>query len=141
MAKNTIHKVAAFVYDVYCKSQSFKEHKNIFSKMVEYHEIGKQVTTAMDKLGLYEIKNGLIIWKGNPPTSQLIEKINNLRQQIMNEHNERAKMKNENPKEDEINQYKDALEKALLKINELERNQQAIIPATEKKSIFGKLFN
>jgi hypothetical protein len=143
MAKLTFYKVAAVVYDIYCKSQ-LNEEKTPVYKILEYHKIGKQIQEAMQELELYEIRNSRIIWKGNAPTFELIEKINNKRKQITDATNAKmlAKSEKENKTDfvkDEVNQYRDALEKALLRINELEKKEEVKQP--EKKSFIAKFFN
>jgi len=145
MAKLTFYKVAAVVYDIYCKSQlNDPEDKVSIHKILEYHKTGHQVQDAMQILDIFEIKKSRIVWKANAPTFELIEKINNKRKEIMDAAN--AKMNSKSVKEnktdfvkDEVNQYRDALEKALLRINELEKKEEVKQP--EKKSFIAKFFN
>ena len=146
MAKLTFYKVAAVVYDIYCKSQ-LNEEKTPVYKILEYHKIGKQIQEAMQELELYEIRNSRIIWKGNAPTFELIEKINNKRKQITDATNAKmhAKSEKENKTDsanDVENKYTSAvgeLQKALLRINELEKKLELKQP--EKKSFINKFFN
>jgi hypothetical protein len=146
MAKLTIYKVASVVYDIYCKSQinGVEDNKTAIYKILEYHKVGHQLQDAMQALGIYEVKESKIIWKANPPTIELIEKINNKRKEIYDswkaKNNDEIKKENKNNLvNDELIQYKDALEKALLRINELEKKEELKQP--DKKSFIAKLFN
>ena len=143
MASLTFYKVSAVVYDIYCKSQLSDDKIQIY-KIIEYHKIGKHIGEAMHSLGIYEVKGSKIIWKANAPTIELIEKIDSKRKEIQDLANAKHYQKivykeNEQPKISEVDQYKDALEKALLRINELENKQEFKQP--EKKSFIAKLFN
>jgi hypothetical protein len=143
MANLTFYKVSAVVYDMYCKSQ-LTDNKIQIYKIIEYHKIGKHIGEAMYQLGIYEMKGSKIIWKTNAPTIELIEKIDSKRKEIQDLANAKNYQKNvhkenEQPKISEVDQYKDALEKALLRINELENKQEFKQP--EKKSFIAKLFN
>jgi hypothetical protein len=145
MAKITIYKVAAAVYDIYCKSQQGKEEYSLHN-IIRYHDLGNQLGDALRHFDLYEIKNGKIIWKGNPPNLEMIDKINNKRKEISEESfskiNQRINQKIESrpdEQKEELNQYKDALEKALLRINELETKHKT--KEQEKKSFISKFFN
>jgi hypothetical protein len=143
MANLTFYKVSAIVYDMYCKSQ-LTDNKIQIYKIIEYHKIGKHVGEAMYQLGIYEMKGSKIIWKANAPTIELIEKIDSKRKEIQDLANAKNNKKifnkeNEQPKISEVDQYKDALEKALLRINELENKQEIQQPV--KKSFIAKLFN
>ena len=143
MANLTFYKVSAVVYDIYCKSQ-LSDNKIQIYKIIEYHKIGKHVGEAMYQLGIYEMKGSKIIWKANAPTIELIEKIDSKRKEIQDLANAKHYQKivhkeNEQPKISEVDQYKDALEKALLRINELENKQEIQQPV--KKSFIAKLFN
>ena len=143
MANLTVYKVSAIVYDMYCKSQ-LTDNKIQIYKIIEYHKIGKHVGEAMYQLGIYEMKGSKIIWKANAPTIELIEKIDSKRKEIQDLANAKNNKKifnkeNEQPKISEVDQYKDALEKALLRINELENKQEIQQPV--KKSFIAKLFN
>ncbi len=76
----------------------------------------------------------------------MIEKINNKRKEISEESfskiNQKINQKSEslpNQSKEELTQYKDALEKALLRINELETKQKT--KEQEKKSFISKFFN
>jgi hypothetical protein len=143
MAKLTFYKVAAVVYDIYCKSQ-LNEEKTPVYKILEYHKTGHQVQDAMQILDIFEIKKSRIVWKANAPTFELIEKINNKRKEITDATKAKAFAKSEKENKtdfvkDEVNQYRDALEKALLRINELEKKEEVKQP--EKKSFIAKFFN
>ena len=143
MANLTFYKVSAIVYDMYCKSQ-LNDNKIQIYKIIEYHKIGKHVGEAMYQLGIYEMKGSKIIWKANAPTIELIEKIDSKRKEIQDLANAKNNKKifnkeDEQPKISQVDQYKDALEKALLRINELESKQE--IKQPEKKSFISKLFN
>jgi len=145
MAKITIYKVAAAVYDIYCKSQQGKEEYSLHN-IIRYHDIGNQLGDALRHFDLYEMKNGKIIWKGNPPTFEMIEKLNNKRKEISEESFSKINKKNNqkseslpNQSKQELTQYKDALEKALMRINELETKQ--ITKEQGKQSFFTKLFS
>ncbi len=143
MANLTFYKVSAIVYDMYCKSQ-LTDNKIQIYKIIEYHKIGKHVGEAMYQLGIYEMKGSKIIWKANAPTIELIEKIDSKRKEIQDLANAKNNKKifnkeDEQPKISEVDQYKDALEKALLRINELENKQEIQQPV--KKSFIAKLFN
>ena len=143
MANLAFYKVSAIVYDMYCKSQ-LTDNKIQIYKIIEYHKIGKHVGEAMYQLGIYEMKGSKIIWKANAPTIELIEKIDSKRKEIQDLANAKNNKKifnkeNEQPKISEVDQYKDALEKALLRINELENKQEIQQPV--KKSFIAKLFN
>jgi hypothetical protein len=145
MAKYTIYKVAAAVYDIYCKSQHPEQNEYVLNKILRYHQIGNQLSEAMRIMDIYEINNGWIIWKGNAPTIEMIEKINEKRKEICLQNNMKIKVKEEEitktkKNTEEINQYKDALEKALLRINELER-KETFKDAEIKKSFISKLFS
>lgn len=143
MANLTFYKVSAIVYDMYCKSQ-LTDNKIQIYKIIEYHKIGKHIGEAMYQLGIYEMKGSKIIWKANAPTIELIEKIDSKRKEIQDLANAKNNKKifnkeDEQPKISEVDQYKDALEKALLRINELESKQEIQQPV--KKSFIAKLFN
>jgi hypothetical protein len=143
MANLTFYKVSAIVYDMYCKSQ-LNDNKIQIYKIIEYHKIGKHVGEAMYQLGIYEMKGSKIIWKANAPTIELIEKIDSKRKEIQDLANAKNNKKifnkeDQQPKISEVDQYKDALEKALLRINELESKQEIQQPV--KKSFIAKLFN
>ena len=145
MAKLTFYKVAAVIYDIYCKSQStVAEDKTPIYKILEYHKIGHQVQDAMQILNLFEIHKSKIIWKASAPTHELIERINDKRKELYDDwkakNNDGSKKENKNNLvNDELIQYRDALEKALLRINELEKKEELKQP--EKKSFIAKLFN
>jgi hypothetical protein len=143
MANLTFYKVSAFVYDMYCKSQ-LSDNKTPIYKIIEYHKIGKHIGEAMYQLGIYEMKGSKIIWKANAPTIELIEKIESKRKEIQDIGKAKyiqkmVNKKKELPKISEVDQYKDALEKALLRINELESKKEIQQPV--KKSFISKLFN
>jgi hypothetical protein len=148
MAKLTFYKVAAVVYDIYCKSQSGDaEDKTPVYKILEYHKIGHQIQDAMVALGIYEGRGSKIIWKANPPTIELIEKINNKRKEFYDswkaKNNDQSKKENKTESVNDLeNKYTSAvgeLQKALLRINELEKRLEFKQP--EKKSFINKLFN
>jgi hypothetical protein len=134
MAKNTIYKVAAAVYDIYCKSQNPDQNQYMLSKVMRYHEIGNQLSEAMRLLGLYETENGCVIWKGNPPTFEMIEKINQKRKEITLHTNQLSKIRDENISK-ELTAAEEKLRKLQLEIEELKKKQP------EKRSFIAKLFN
>jgi len=146
MAKLTFYKVAAVVYDIYCKSQLNEENTPVY-KILEYHKTGHSVQDAMQILDIFEIKKSRIVWKANAPTFELIEKINNKRKEITDATKAKAfaKSQKENKTDsanDVENKYTSAvgeLQKALLRINELEKKLELKQP--EKKSFIAKFFN
>jgi hypothetical protein len=138
MAKNTIYKVAAAVYDMYCKSQDPEENSTGITKLMRYHGVGNKLGDAMRILNIYEFQDGVIVWKAAPPDMNMINQINEKRKELTLKDNTLAKMR-EVKSSNEIDQYKDALEKALLRINELEKKQE--IKHTEKKSFITRFFD
>jgi len=138
MAKNTIYKVAAAVYDMYCKSQDPEENSIGITKLMRYHGVGNKLGDAMRILNIYEFQDGAIVWKAGPPDINMINQINEKRKELTLKDNTLAMMR-QFKSSNEIDQYKDALEKALLRINELEKKEQ--IKQVEKKSFIGKFFN
>jgi hypothetical protein len=153
MRKLTIYKVRAFVYDLYVKCNDKKNGEKIkfnIRHLVKYHHIGNHIESAICHFNLVTRIGNTYEWNKDEPTDEMIEMINNKRAEIDASSNQRMKNKymindvyekdiSDINKNDEINQYKDALEKALLRINELERKEISKHP--EKKSFISKLFS
>ncbi len=137
MGKLTMYKVKAFVYDLYVKCNDKKNGEKINFKirdLVKYHHIGNHIETALWHFNLITRIGNTYVWNKGEPNEEFIEMINNKKSEIDASSNKRMKnklMQNTIDKvdktntnnNDEINQYKDALEKALLRINELERKE------------------
>jgi hypothetical protein len=154
MSRLTNYKIKAFIYDLYVKCNDKKNGKKIdftLRSLTQYHHLGNMIENAISHYNLIIKAGDSYVWNQNEPNEKLIQTIIDKKTEIELTANKRYR---ENQLEnkgltttgvtsysnnEEINQYRDALEKALLRINELEKKEELKQP--EKKSFIAKLFN